>query len=965
MVPQHFSVLSAQALPAALAAAMADLAEIEKTSEKRSAQATAEVTIAAPALIVETPAAAQQIKLALAQAGWPGRLAGAPLPWCGTLGQAFDQLVAIARQAPESDGGPRSEMLRRAQLAQALLDHAGISRSLGGSAKAALGLARQWVNIFEGWEWLAAAQGALAARASPSDDAFAETGLLRALQAQSQAPNDAVAWVRGLQRSPVATYLTASAPSHPFLAAREVWFCMSQTPAPCQLAMAQTLWNVQPQAIRVWSVATPAVLSPPQHTRTLIAASTTEECAWAAVQSILDWRAEGIEDIAVVALDRKAVRRMRALLERAGEPFDDHSGWALDTTMVATAVAALNELLLGRATTQGLLEWIHSPFVQQALLRQPGFDAGWQQELDQALRAFGRVAPITLAQIVASVPRESPQAGFWKTLASLVKPSGPHPIHAWSDQLMQALTHCGLEDAFARDAAGLAVLATLQNLHAVSGVGLRDDSGNRVSAGLWRALLAETMASARFAETLSGAAVRVCGLNALAWQQPGAVLIVGADAARLPEPATAQFFEPEKFAEMGLQNSPEQIQAEAFAEFASIWSAPLPITFLATSEKPDSSVEFSPWLERLTLTQSPLVTRVKAADVISVYALQRGPKGEAAGTSHHAATEYDAATESGTVIAHNAVTAHSATTQWPYALPPQISVSDAQSLVACPYQFFAQRLLGLQPLEKLLDEAAPSDMGSLIHLVLAKAADVRYDNAPQWATWLEQEIDRVLSVAFFERKKAAVLALTIPRALQSRLKADAMAVVPHLSEWLSRRGAIAQQDEHHDQHQYQQESRTAQVLAEQPVTRDLPGVGVRLSGRIDRWEDPSADSLLIDFKTSDPAALKSRVRSADQDVQLPLYAWLIGPEKTARDALYVAIRHDRVSEISVTTETEQPLDDLSQALAERLSADLLAIRQGGPLLRRAMETDPARCDVCRVRGICRRDDTPLSNEDAP
>ena len=948
MVPQHFSVLSAQALPAAVAAAMADMPQLS----------------AAPALIVDTPAAAQQIKLALAQAGWPGRLAGTPLPWCGTLGQAFDQLVALARQAPESDGGPRSEMLRRSQLAQALLDHVGISRSLGGSAKAALGLARQWVDIFEGWEWLAAAEDALPEQAAPSDADFADMGLLRALQAQSQAPNDPVAWVRGLKRSPVAAYLAASAPSHPFLAAQQVWFCMSQTPSPCQLAMAQTLWNIAPQAIRVWSVATPAALSPPQQTRTLIEASTTEECAWAAVQSILDWRANGVEDIAVVALDRKAVRRMRALLERAGEPFDDQSGWALDTTMVATAVAALNELLSGRATTQALLEWIHSPFVQQALLKQPGFDAGWQQELDQALRAFGRVAPITLAQIAASVPRGSPQAGFWKTLASFAKPSGPHPIHAWSDQLMQALTHCGLEDVFAQDTAGLAVLATLQRLHAASGVGSRDDSANRVSAALWRALLAETMASARFAETASGAAVRVCSLNTLAWQQPGAALIVGADAARLPERAAAQFFEPEKFAEMGLQNSPEQIQAEAFAEFASIWSAPLPITFLATSEKPDSSVEFSPWLERLTLTPSPLVTRVKAADVISVYALQRGPQGQAAVKLHRAITEYVAVTESGTAIAHDAVNAHSVTTWWPYALPPQISVSDAQSLVACPYQFFAQRLLGLQPLEKLLDEAAPSDLGSLIHLVLAKAAEVRQDSAPQWATWLEQEIDRVLSVAFFERKKAAVLALAIPRALQSRLKADAMAVVPHLSEWLSRRGVIAHQHQDHaeDQSRPQQNSVTAQVLAEQPVKRDLPRVGVRLSGRIDRWEDPGADALLIDFKTSDPAALKSRVRSIDQDVQLPLYAWLIGPEKTARDALYVAIRHDRVSEISVTTETEQPLHDLAQALAERLSADLLAIRQGGPLLRRAMETDPSRCDICRVRGICRRDDTPLSTE---
>ena len=131
--------------------------------------------------------------------------------------------------------------------------------------------------------------------------------------------------------------------------------------------MAMTLFKVALDEISVW------FFSPhdahtredpvPQENRRLIAAQSIEESAWAAAQTILAWRAQGLDDIGVVALDRKAVRRLRALMERAGEALSDRSGWALDTTVAATAVVGLNDLLTRHAITQIVLEWIHSSFV--------------------------------------------------------------------------------------------------------------------------------------------------------------------------------------------------------------------------------------------------------------------------------------------------------------------------------------------------------------------------------------------------------------------------------------------------------------------------------------------------------------------------------------------------------------------------------------------------------------------------
>jgi ATP-dependent helicase/nuclease subunit B len=887
---------------------------------------------AAPVLIVDTPAAVQGVKHALAQTGWPGREQGAPLPWCGSLAQAFAQLADRALALGIANAPPRPDALRRVQLAQLLLDHAALSVSLGGSAKAALDLAAQWVDIFQGWEWLEVAGNRFAPQAGGT--AFqADITTLAALAQQNRQPDDHADWA--------ATH----APRMPDFGNVPVVFCLGRTPAPLDIAVAKTLWGASDDQLQVLlpqlpdqdprAIAQGAAFIIPTAPRLRIAAHSVEEAAWSAAQTIMQWRAQGMDDIGVVPLDRKIVRRLRALLDRAGEPLNDRSGWSLDTAVAASAVTGISELLTHRATTQSLLEWIHSPFVAAALRDQFGFGFQERQTVDAALRGFGRIAPVQLKMLL---DQHLLPAAF-APMAHL--PSDQRlSVNDWVSRLLQALEQCGLQALLAEDAAGQAIVAALQQLQAQSGA-----NPALVSVTLWQAVLAERLSESRFSEPTTESAVRVCAMDSLAWRPPQGLLLVGADATRLPQRPTPRFFEPNRLAEMGLQLLPEIAEAERFAQFASIWAAPFPMTLIACSDKPDSEVEFSGWIELLSLTRHDLIEQQSATEFLSQRSIHLAP--------------YSAPPSLQAV--------------WPHPLPPTLTVSALQSLADCSYQFYLQTLLGFAPMTELQEEAAPSDLGSLLHLALKKATVPRA-NAEEWQEWLEQEIDRVLRTPFFQKRHDHGVRLPIPAAMAASLRAQALAVVPELARWLLSRAAAGSACNH------------SLITTEHPVERELTPVGITIKGRIDRIEQTEAGLHLIDFKTTEAGDLKRRVKTVGEDVQLPLYAWLMAqavpvaqndravqndqaaqtksatPAPTVLSAAYVSVRREAVKEVAVAADTPQALAEHTQATLELLAHKLLSIQKGEPIWAEGIQKDKKICERCRVRGICRRDDLLIASE---
>ena len=860
-----------------------------------------------PALVVESSLAAQSLKLALAGATWPGREGGAPMPWCGTLHQAVEQLIAAASvigpdQGVDVAAGPRTVAVRRAQLAQQLLDRPGLRESLGGSAKAALGLASQWIELFEGWEWLEAGRAKNDAQQKESSSLSRETNqevsTLRLLHDQNRSPRDTTAFVLRLKQHPEWPQVSKTLFSgHPFFQADQVWFCLARTPTPHEVAIAQSVWSLTSEKISIWKLSAPSV--PTHELRRLISAQTLEETAWVAAQTILEWRKSGIDDIGVVALDRKAVRRLRALLERAGEPFNDRSGWALDTTVAASAVTGLAELLTGRATTQSVLEWMHGPFVATALEQVFSFGFEQRRSTDRKLREFGRIAPIRFATL-----RDA--CGFPVDQDQVVAHRPRQAIRLWATQLLSALQFYGVDQRLSEDAAGAAVLSALQRLAVES---TEDEA--EISSTLWHAVLAEELSRGRFSESTPDAMVRICSIGSLLWRPPKALILVGADPSRFPERMTARFFEPKRFAEMGLALDPDQEEVELYARFQLIWSTPIPLVAIAQSESSDAQAEFSRWIALAAQQGGAPVERLSASDVITRFSVIEAADMRALSQGH----DFESPV-------------------WPYALPSSLSVSALQEIKNCPYQFFAGRLLRLDQVSDLTDEIAPSDVGSCLHLLLSRApnrAPNQRQSKEDWLTWCHAELNQLLAG---DRQST----LSSPTALAQDLRSQVLAHLPSIAQWLSERPEV-------------------RVQTERSVERELADLKIRIKGRIDRWETSvDGQAVLIDFKTTDPKILEKRLRKEDRDLQLAAYAWLIGTDQPVQDARYVALRRDGVTEVGLLSEGSESVADQAQRQISEVKRRLIGLRDQLPISREGLEAEAEVCDYCAMRGVCRRDE---------
>lgn len=861
-------------------------------------------TARCPMLVVDSALAIPAVKSAIAQSGrWPGSETGHPLPWCGTLEQAWSE--QSLRAITEVDAPiPRETNIRAVHLAQLLLDAPGIAESLGQSPSAALDLAGQWVGIFDGWEWLEAAGASMNGIQSGND-----MHILAELQREHRSARDRAQWASTwLTRLRATSTGDATEIRDPEPVA--IWFLTGGGVSAREVAMACVLWGTSPDRITVWRLPHAANLAASfkgvgMRQPTLISAVTLEQTARAAAGTIMNWRRQGLDDIAVVALDRRVVRRLRALLESAGELMDDRSGWALDTSVVATALVGLNDCLREQMSTRSLLEWIHSPIIARTLLHRHGVDIPSRQSLDTILRASGRVAPIRISDLVSR--GLLPDFGL-PTSAPPVR----QPLHQWVASLLNVADTMGLLDLLLEDAAGQSLVAALERLKAQASL---EDPGAVVSAPLWSSVLDSLLHQSRFVESNPGSSVRVCSMASLLWRQAQAVIWIGADAARLPGRQPARFFNAGRFADMGLQLAPEDEEADGLARFAAILQQAVPMCFVACSESPDSEVVFSPWLEMLIGPDGLSVQA--AASQIPVAALPMGehPEPPAAAIS------------------------------WTRPLPEALSVSELQTLVDCPYRFMVESLMGLRPLGDIVDEPPPSDLGALLHRVLAGCA-TRVTPQPDWKQELAREIDRQLDSPAESRRTPEAIRFPMPEHIRQRLRAEALALLPALADWLEGRTAA--------------NSHAPVIEAELPLSRALPNVAMRVKGRIDRRERHPHQTHVIDFKTTSAKELRKRLKGDPEDLQLALYAWMTELRGTGDQAFYLSLNPQGCEAVALEGSEADNVASIGARAVGRVEEELMRVISGGAILPLGRERVARICEYCSARGVCRRDDSPLA-----
>lgn len=624
-------------------------------------------------------------------------------------------------------------------------------------------------------------------------------------------------------------------------------------------------------------ITTPAGLS-------LCQAGSLEDEALRGAQTVVDWLQNGKSAIAIVAQDRVVARRMRALLERAQVFVADETGWKLSTTRAAAALAAWFELVSSRAETMALLDFLKSPFLFPEL----GDKSAQVMTIERALRRANVLGGwAAAANALSAAPAEqallrqiAQQAGLFARSRSL---------SAWIETTCGILDALGMRAALQDDAAGQQVWTLLETL-AEDCTGVAEP----FSAAEWRAFVSLQLEETAFVAPNIDARVVMLPLNGARLRSFDAVLLVGADARHLPsQPGETLFFANAVRAELGLVTR-ESRQRQQLRDFTELLLANRQVVLSWQAHQNGEPNPLSPWVERLELTLAragagPLPRHQVTIPQQELHPLPQAMPAPAA--------------------------AH---------IPPlKLSASGYNSFVACPYQFFATRMLQLSVLDELSDMPEKRDYGGWLHAILnTYHATLRDDGcAPAARAALLQHISQQTFDAELAKNAAAL-----------GFYARWQKVMPAYLDWANAREA--------DGWQF--------VMGEQAFEKTLrwPGGEIVLNGRIDRIdENADGERAVLDYKTRNQMSLSAKLKEGE-DHQLPFYGLLSdAPVGTAH---YVALElsKDKTGDASAPRYA-----DWQSALETEIVRNMRAITQGAGLPANGTESV---CQYCEVRGLCRK-----------
>ncbi|WP_112993075.1 PD-(D/E)XK nuclease family protein [Herminiimonas fonticola] len=622
------------------------------------------------------------------------------------------------------------------------------------------------------------------------------------------------------------------------------------------------------------NVATPAALK-------LYAAQNLEAEAKAGAQTIIDWLQEGKTNLAIVAQDRVVARRIRALLERAQIVVADETGWKLSTTRAASAIAAWLELVAARAETVGLLDFLKSPFVFAAL--EDKADLVMQSEV--ALRRANVLSGWdAAANALTAIPQAQRMINLLAQQASGF--AGRKTLCNWITATNQTLDAIGMRAALQVDAAGSQLIQLLQDIS-------QDcvQVGHTFSFSEWRAFLNLQLEAKAFVQLNLDKRVVMLPLNGARLRAFDAVLMVGADAEHLPsQPTETLFFANVVRRELGLATR-ESRQRQQLRDVTELLSSNDCVVMSWQAHKNGEPNPVSPWIERLELC----LARAGAAP-IARHDVQIAPR---------------------TLQASAAVMPAPSAAQ---LLPKKLSASGYNSLVACPYQFFATRMLGLSGIDELSDMPEKRDYGDWLHQILAQFHQAGSVPSSERAALLQKISDQVFAHEL--DKSAAALGYY----------ARWQKAMPAYLEWISERES---QGWHF-------------VLGEEKFEKVLCWVDgeVILHGRVDRMdENENGERVVLDYKSTNQLALRDKLKHGE-DHQLPFYGLLSDTPLSA--ALYIPLEasKDKIKEVEAPQ-----FETWQQTLAEQIVHNMQAIAEGAPLP--ATGPEPV-CQYCDVRGLCRK-----------
>ncbi len=269
-------------------------------------------------------------------------------------------------------------------------------------------------------------------------------------------------------------------------------------------------------------------------------------------------------------------------------------------------------------------------------------------------------------------------------------------------------------------------------------------------------------------------------------------------------------------------------------------------------------------------------------------------------------------------------------------LPTRLSAHGWKTLVACPYQFWAQAVWRLDERDDLQDTATKRDYGQAVHDILY-TAHTRFEANPK--TDFAAILDATAQEAF------QALAERYPDAFEWQHRFDTWKTF-YLDWW--------------DSHRAEGWRWVGGELSRE-YTLALPdGRQLSLQGRLDRLDQHDEQQRLwvLDYKAKSEDAIKKMQRDLGEEVQLLFYGVLSQPEaENAQCTLNAAyLPADKIKEVlqpQLATDDDTTFAEYVLQEKQRIQTVWSGLQDGVSLW--AQGTAQA-CQHCIMRGLCRRDE---------
>jgi RecB family exonuclease len=282
-----------------------------------------------------------------------------------------------------------------------------------------------------------------------------------------------------------------------------------------------------------------------------------------------------------------------------------------------------------------------------------------------------------------------------------------------------------------------------------------------------------------------------------------------------------------------------------------------------------------------------------------------------------------------------------------FSLPGSLRVTQLESLLLCPFRFFAESLLALEPLEEPKTGIDPRERGELIHRILREFTRGLATAAPDWPK------DETKALEFLEKTVDNILGdrLQDPFWQVERVRLLGSDKFPGLLKaWL-------------DEEQKRALDGWRFEAAEEPFEGlVIAKTGIALTGRLDRIDThPEKGRALWDYKTGDPPP-KTEVVADMVRPQLPAYLLAIknglvsclGASKGQTQAGYIVLK--KASDVKVSdlknVDWEALLKDWIEEVKKRLEGPLKGIYKADPRPRPLSPDNQGACDYCHFPGLC-------------